>query len=263
MLRDELNDIRWFEELDSTSSYARRMVDKRELLPPVTIAAKRQTAGRGRGSNQWWSPDGCLMFSTLLDSRQYNSDTGSLPQAALAIGVAIAAELSKYVDTEDVQLKWPNDVYLRGRKVAGILVEGLTSPNETSAHPAQQSLQSGLWWIIGVGLNLSINWENAPTEVRERATCLASESGITFEAEAFLPGLVQSIHQHLSIWGANNALILEEFRRFCFLRDKMVEIQQGATAYTGLCQSIDQEGRLLLATENRLLTISAGSVRLL
>jgi BirA family biotin operon repressor/biotin-[acetyl-CoA-carboxylase] ligase len=252
----EAVDIEWFEELDSTNSYCRRMVEKGEAFPPWIVAARQQTAGRGRGANSWWSPEGCLMFSALLDSTQYASSAASVPQAALAIGVALAEELSKWVPSEEVQLKWPNDVYLRGRKVAGILVEG-TAPTALQTGDKIH----GLWWIVGVGLNLAIDWERAPVEVRDRATCLASESGVTFSLEDFLPRLWSTMDRVLTEWGTNPEKILELFRSRCHLTGKLIEVEQGRERHRGICQGIDKSGQLILATEVGHRAISSGSIR--
>jgi len=292
-------DIHWFPEIDSTNDYVRRMVEQKKLFPPTTIAARKQTAGRGRGENRWWSPDGCLMFTSLLDSGGYARHVAQLPQAALVVGIALAELLSQYIDSVDVQLKWPNDVYVRGRKIAGILVEGIqaaadelpavrqlntgtlstsprlneigpteTNPSQTAAH--NESLQPNLlraqgefWWSIGVGLNLAIDWTEAPEDVRRRATCVARECGVTFRGEEFLPLVVEKIEYFLERWRGDATEIFAIFRNRCFLRDKWIEVQQGRVQYRGLCQSIDDHGRLLLATETGIHPLSSGSVAIL
>lgn len=258
-------DIEWFQELDSTNDYVRRLVEQKKLVPPMTVAAKRQTAGRGRGENRWWSPDGCLMFTSLLDSGKYVRDVSLLPQAALVVGVAIADLLSQYIDSESVQLKWPNDVYVNGRKIAGILVEGIQGVVEET--PAirwgAEHSGGGLWWMVGVGLNLAMDWGVAPSEVRERATCVSTESGVTFRGEDFLPGVVERVDYFLRRWQREPVVLFEEFRGRCFLRGKLVEVNQGRFQYRGVCQSIDDEGRLLLATETGTRPIHSGSISVL
>jgi BirA family biotin operon repressor/biotin-[acetyl-CoA-carboxylase] ligase len=258
-------DIEWFQEIDSTNDYVRRMVEHKKMFPPMTVAARKQTAGRGRGENRWWSPDGCLMFTSLLDSGNYVRDVSQLPQAALVVGVALADLLSQYIDTANVQLKWPNDVYVRGRKIAGILVEGIQgSPEDLPAFQFKSaSMGSGMWWIVGVGLNLAIDWREAPEEVQQRATCVATESGITFPGEEFLPGVVARIDQFLKRWQTEPSALFELFRERCFLREKFVEVNQGTVQYRGICQSVDDQGRLLLATETGIRPISSGSISIL
>jgi len=259
-------EIHWFREIDSTNDYVRRMVDQKKLFPPTTIAARKQTAGRGRGDNRWWSPDGCLMFTSLLDSGGYARHVAQLPQAALVVGIALAELLSQYIDSIDVQLKWPNDVYVRGRKIAGILVEGIQAPAD-EIPAVRQSTVSGargeFWWSIGVGLNLAIDWTEAPEDVRRRATCVARECGVTFRGEEFLPLVVEKIEHFLERWRGDATEIFAIFRNRCFLRDKWIEVQQGRVQYRGLCQSIDDHGRLLLASETGIHPLSSGSVAIL
>lgn len=258
-------EIEWLQEIDSTNDYVRRMVEHKKLFPPTTIAARKQTAGRGRGENRWWSPDGCLMFTSLLDSGHYVRDVALLPQAALVVGVAIADLLSDYIDPADVQLKWPNDVYVRGRKIAGILVEGIqgTVDDSVAYRTSSPGTGSGLWWVVGVGLNLAIDWNLAPPEVQQRATCVATESGITFSGEDFLPTVVQRLDLFLQRWRAEPAAIFDTFRRRCYLRGKFIEVNQGTVQQRGICQSVDDHGRLLLATETGIRPISSGSIAIL
>jgi BirA family transcriptional regulator, biotin operon repressor / biotin---[acetyl-CoA-carboxylase] ligase len=255
-------DIEWFQEVDSTSDHVRRMVEQRKLFPPATIAALKQTAGRGRGDNRWWSPEGCLMFTSLLDSRLYAREVACLPQAALVIGVALADVLSQYIDAQRVHLKWPNDVYVGDCKIAGVLVEGIQAPLEQLPAIRLESMSesTGFWWMVGVGLNLAINWDGAPPDVRRRATCLATESGISFTPHDFLPKILDSFVVHLNRWRTAPNVVFAEFRERCWLNGKLIEVQQGNVRLRGLCRSIDDSGRLLLASETGARSISSGSI---
>jgi BirA family biotin operon repressor/biotin-[acetyl-CoA-carboxylase] ligase len=141
------------DELDSTNAEARRRAQAGEA-GPVWIAARRQTAGRGRRGRTWSTGEGDLAATLLTTSER---------PVAEATGVAFVAALSvadlaeTFAPGTRATLKWPNDVLLEGRKLAGILVE--SGPRE----------RGGLWLAVGVGVNLA----HAPLDTERPATCLA------------------------------------------------------------------------------------------
>src|SRR5690606_33376107 len=153
----------WFEEIDSTNDAARRSLHETPspALPSLFVA-HRQNAGRGRGGHPWWSPDGCLMPTPVLPSSTLPVDPSLLSQLALVSGLAVARTAGHSLPEEAIQLKWPNDVYARGRKLAGILIESAALPQQQL--PAERAAA----WLIGIGLNVHIDWHAAPAEVAHR-----------------------------------------------------------------------------------------------
>lgn len=137
-------------ELRSTNDRALRLADSAERLPRL-IAALRQTAGRGRGGNRWWAGEGALTFSLLLDAPPVPLERW--PQMSLAVGGAVCGAVAGLVPSADVRLKWPNDVFVNGKKACGILVEvppaaGRTDcqsvhpPHDANMHPAGTMVQA-------------------------------------------------------------------------------------------------------------------------
>jgi BirA family biotin operon repressor/biotin-[acetyl-CoA-carboxylase] ligase len=117
----------------------------------LAVRAGRQTAGRGRAGSAWASPEGGLSFSALLRPRR--ADWGILP---LAAGLGVAAAL--VTRGHRARVKWPNDVFVEGKKVAGVVLEGRTG---RSPHGA-----------LGVGVNADFPVEDLPEAVRGEATTL-------------------------------------------------------------------------------------------
>ncbi|HET8592350.1 MAG TPA: biotin--[acetyl-CoA-carboxylase] ligase, partial [Solirubrobacterales bacterium] len=119
----------------------------------LVVTATEQTAGRGRRGSAWFAPPGtCLLYSALL--RPHALDRSPLLPLAVPLAVCEAAEA---VAPVRCRVKWPNDVWIEERKVAGVLVEA--RPDEG-------------WAVIGVGLNVAVPQEDFPAELRRRATSL-------------------------------------------------------------------------------------------
>ena len=141
------------DETDSTNAEARRRAEAGEF-GPLWIAARRQTAGRGRRGRKWESESGNLASSLLLLTQKSPAEAAQLTFAA---SLAVADLLDRYVPPALVTIKWPNDVLLDGRKTSGILIESGPAPS------------GGLWLAVGLGVNLS----QTPGETERPATCIA------------------------------------------------------------------------------------------
>src|SRR5579862_3978982 len=145
-------------EIGSTSDRAAELVKQPRLACPFLVLAERQTAGRGRGSNWWWSAPGGLTFSLALDARQCGLPVERLPLVALAAGLAVCDAIEPLLPGVAVRLKWPNDVYVAGRKACGILVEA------PGVSPARL--------IVGIGINVNNTFAAAPRELQQVGTAL-------------------------------------------------------------------------------------------
>ncbi len=210
---------------DSTNTRARELAGAGAPDGTVVTAAA-QSAGRGRQGRTWSAPPG----KALLCSVVIREPPRLLP---LAAGVAVAQTIER-----EATLKWPNDVLLDGRKVAGILVEG--RPQER-------------WAVVGIGLNVALAPEDFPPELAQRATTLG------LERSAIEPTLSALLAQ-LERWvGASELDVLEAFRGRDGLRGHHISWTAGA----GVAAGIDDDGRLLVdATDGRRVSLDAGEVHL-
>ena len=209
---------------DSTNERAKELADVG--APHGTlVTADEQTAGRGRQGREWTAPprSAVLMSVVLreLDER--------LPlTAAVALCEALPVEAA---------IKWPNDVWFEGRKVAGILVEG--RPQEG-------------WAVLGIGVNVTTR--EFPPDLAESATSLHL-AGIDDETEAVLAALLRSLDEWLS---APPASVLEAWRS----RDALKGQQVRWTGGEGVADGIDDSGALRVQTPAGLITLDAGEVHL-
>ena len=189
------------------------------------VTAGEQSAGRGRQGRSWTAPAGrALLCSVVL-----RDPPRLLP---LAAGVAVAE-----VAGEAAQVKWPNDVLIGGRKVAGILVEG--RPQER-------------WAVVGIGLNVAVRPEDLPSELRDRATTLG------LEPDAIEPTL-DTLLGALAHWlAAGPPEVLAAVRGRDALHGRRVRWAQG----TGIADGIDADGCLRVLTGDGATALAAGEVHL-
>jgi BirA family biotin operon repressor/biotin-[acetyl-CoA-carboxylase] ligase len=220
-------------ELASTNDRALRLANTAAQLPRL-IVALRQTAGRGRGANRWWAGDGALTFSLLLDAARLPLERW--PQISLTAGGAVCAALTAFLPTADVRLKWPNDVYVDGRKACGILVE-------VPPAPATGRI------VIGIGLNVNNSLDEAPPDVRARATSLIDVTGTTHDMTDVLIAILQRLDADLAALGVSDTGLPARWRRLCLLSGRSVALHDGTRSIAGTCLGIDDDGALLLQTE--------------
>jgi len=172
--------IDWLTETNSTNEDARLRAEAGER-GPLWIAAKRQTAGRGRRGRSWLGLEGNL-FTTGLYTVQ--AGPGRAAELSFVAALAVAAVCDHALsDPYRTRLKWPNDVMVDGRKVSGILLE---------SGPAKGG---GLWLAIGIGINLAA----APDDVERPATSLAS-SDQALTPEQALEILIDSFETYRLRW---------------------------------------------------------------
>jgi BirA family transcriptional regulator, biotin operon repressor / biotin---[acetyl-CoA-carboxylase] ligase len=213
--------------LSSTNDRMRELA--RSGVPEWSVVvADAQSAGRGRSGRGWASPPGNLFLSLLLRPAGEARGLGLLP---LAAGVAVAEAVEPWGVAS--ALKWPNDVLVGDRKLAGILVE--------SASGAQ-----GIdWAVVGIGVNVSLDPGGLEAQLRERATSVLSETGkrvSCLEVGAAVLG-------RLAVWyhDLSDGRVLEAWRaRSVPWWGRDVELQASQGPLRGRLAGIDEAGALLL-----------------
>jgi BirA family transcriptional regulator, biotin operon repressor / biotin---[acetyl-CoA-carboxylase] ligase len=232
-----------YDTIGSTNDEARRLA--REGAPEcTTICAREQTAGRGRRGRSWASPPGNLYASLII---RPDCPAGKAAQlgfvTALAIGDALRAKLAAI---EELSFKWPNDVLLRGRKLAGILLE-----SETKAGQALDFV------IVGIGINLV----SSPLEVDFPTTSVAAEELDPPSPSALLDEITKHFQGWLQRWRmAGFAPVRLAWRARATSIGDLIRVRLGATTLHGRFLDIDDEGALLLETAVERRRISAGEI---
>jgi BirA family transcriptional regulator, biotin operon repressor / biotin---[acetyl-CoA-carboxylase] ligase len=250
LAESHLNHVEWLEQIDSTNNYALKLATSSTVPVPFLIGADRQSAGRGRGANSWWGAEGSLMFSVGVEMPTLGLTTADWPRFSLITGLAIADTIGSFLPTSQVGLKWPNDVWLEGRKVCGILIE---QPDRVPDR-----------LIVGIGINVNNSFQAAPEEYRHIAVAMTDAAfGEPFSRTdvliAFL-GRWRSLVEQLAD-GTEN--LVERWSHACVLSGRPVTVTSGTSETTGICAGIDDDGCLLLRTAFATERCYAGTVRLL
>jgi BirA family transcriptional regulator, biotin operon repressor / biotin---[acetyl-CoA-carboxylase] ligase len=210
--------------VNSTNAQARALAESGAPHGTV-VSASEQTAGRGRQGRTWAAPTGqALLFSVIL-----RDPPRLLP---LAAGITVAEEAGP-----EARIKWPNDVLLNGRKIAGILVEG---------RPQQR------WSVLGIGVNVAVDLAELPAELRDRAGSLDRRPA---EIEPTLTRLLTGLERWLV---APPRALLAAVRGRDALAGRPVSWRTGR----GEASGIDDAGRLIVLTEGGRVELEAGEVHL-
>lgn len=254
--RGWVRQIEWFNEIDSTHSAARRSLQENPACElPCLLVAQQQTAGRGRSGRRWWSPDGCLMLTLVLPSQALPEDSNLWSQLALVTGLAVARTVTTSLPNKTVQLKWPNDVYAHGKKLAGILIES------ANVRRTQLDTATAACWLVGIGLNVNVDWSDAPREVASKATCLSSLASRPLEVHVVLVELLDELERVLQSWRLGDASWLSQWRDRCLLTGKVIHVRQPPEQeLIGVCEGLDASGRLIVRNEQGVQLLSAGEV---
>ncbi|MGE5127128.1 MAG: biotin--[acetyl-CoA-carboxylase] ligase [Betaproteobacteria bacterium] len=220
--------LEWHESLVSTNDRLKELA--RDGAPEWTVVlADVQTGGRGRAGRGWASPAGGLYLSLLLRPRF--THVGVLP---LAAGLAVADAAAEH--GAEAFLKWPNDVLLGERKLAGVLAEAASSAAGVD------------WVVLGVGVNVSVPPRAFPAELREAVASLA-DVGPAPEVAA----LAAAVLDRLRVWyhaaASSRAAVVAAWRqRAVAWWGEPVEIRTGGETLRGRLLDVDDEGALLVAT---------------
>lgn len=230
----------------STNDLATEMARSDSPALPLLVVADTQTAGRGRGSNRWWTGNGSLAFSLVLAPESFGQATPRRSaMAALAAGVAVAETLAPLLPAHRTGIHWPNDVMAAGRKLSGILVEVLSDGRH----------------IIGIGINTNNTAADAPPEVQSRVGTLRDLSGQVHDQTAILVATLQHLDRRLTELATLPEAIARQADALCLQRGSMLTVVQGDTSVAGRCAGIAADGALVLETTDGRRAIYSGVIR--
>lgn len=235
-----------FAKLPSTNALALELAQQGSQAETV-VWAREQTAGRGQYDRQFSSPPGGLYFSLIL---QPDLPLPTLSLVTLAAGVGCCCCLEQLCGVAP-RLKWPNDLYIKGRKVGGILTETL---------PFKKNQPATV--IIGVGLNINSLAEDFPEELCPTVTSIADCTKKTFELRPTLVAIVQEILKQVHSLEQNQDKLLAQWHKRDYLKNQSLEWDNGQAVISGIGQGILEDGRYsLLDSSGKLHEILAGTLR--
>ena len=238
--------IHYFPEIDSTNLFAfKRAQDGAE--EGEVVIAETQTQGKGRMGRSWYSPPGLnLYLSVILKPRL---PPASAPQITLMAAVALAETVQDFLQAPP-SIKWPNDIMVGSRKLAGILTESSCEPGRVH------------FVVVGIGVNLNLPAELLPEAIRERATSLLILTKTPVDRTSFASQLIQSLDRcYGELEEKGFPWIARRWESFFDLRGQRVEVGMADQRLSGIARGIDGDGALILEEDcGTLQRIIAGEV---
>jgi BirA family biotin operon repressor/biotin-[acetyl-CoA-carboxylase] ligase len=236
--------LHFFPRLRSTNDHATALRKRKKLFAPAIVLTSHQLAGRGRGTNTWWSGPGSLTVTFVLPVHEHR-----LPhQIPLIAGLCVRNAIARHTGIDDIQLKWPNDLLHAGKKLAGLLCERLDKVD-----------------LIGLGLNVNLKMSQVPRALRQRDTTLEAIAGVPFDMTTLLTDIARALHANLSHRDEPPfAQLLKEYDRHHALLGRKVKIVNvpNEPVQVGTVIGLDSMGRLLLREKSSTARIIAGHVEM-
>ena len=231
------------EEIDSTNSFLLNKSNKFNTDGTVLLA-ERQTKGKGRKDRVWYSAKGQnLTFSILLSDKKYFGKNFNLINFVASLSVALSIENLFQLKTE---LKWPNDVLINGKKVAGILLESVSQGNKIER------------LVVGIGLNVNQTLFQGIFSIQP--TSLKQEIGENIDRERILAEVLNNFEEILGKMDAAPDALLEDWKSKCRLIGEKISITEGENVKYGIFDDVDSDGFLLLKTKGKIEKIHFGDV---
>ncbi|MEP4890076.1 MAG: bifunctional biotin--[acetyl-CoA-carboxylase] ligase/biotin operon repressor BirA [Aliiglaciecola sp.] len=228
--------------IDSTNQFIRDM----KVTPSngYVCLAEAQTAGRGRRGRTWVSPYGSSIYMSMFWS--FAGGYQAINGLSLVIGIAVVNALQK-LSVKGAMLKWPNDVYLQDKKLAGILVE------------VEGQMGAACDCILGIGLNIDLPTKNL--EIDQPWTDLAQATGMTIDRNELAAALIDELTKALNTFEEHGLKpFIHTWAELDYFYDKPVKLLIGNESVFGTVKGIADDGALLLEKDGKLETYHGGEI---
>ena len=231
--------VYYYQETDSTNTRCKLLAEEGALEGSLVVA-ENQNAGKGRRGRNWVSEPGSGIWMTLL----LRPDFDALYASSLTLVVAMA--VTKAVEKQTglpVQIKWPNDIVLHGKKICGILTEMSTAEGEIQ------------YVVAGIGIN--VNHTFFPKEIAKIATSLQIESKKSYVRSELIAAVMYEMEKYYGMYLETKTVgpFLVEYNAYLANREREVavlvgDINRQEVAYTGIAEGINEQGALLVRKED-------------
>ncbi|MEN6318801.1 MAG: biotin--[acetyl-CoA-carboxylase] ligase [Syntrophaceae bacterium] len=241
--------IVYFSETDSTNIRAKLIAN--DGAPEGTVVvAEKQTQGRGRRGRRWFSPPGDGIYTSIILRPLLSPNEA--PKLTLLASVAVAEAILSMTSL-NVNIKWPNDILVNGRKIAGILTEISTEMDKID------------YVVIGVGLNVNTPWESFPPDIRGRATSILTETGRPFPRIVLLRAYLEWLEIYYETLNSKGFQpVMNRWKNLADIIGRRISVEMIDRVSTGEVLDVDKDGFLLLRdTEGAIERIISGDVTLL
>ncbi|MBC2693780.1 MAG: biotin--[acetyl-CoA-carboxylase] ligase [Desulfobacteraceae bacterium] len=244
----EKKNIIYLKETDSTNTRAKELAAQGAPEGTLVIAEK-QTKGRGRRGRSWFSQPGGGIYCSLI--LRPIMQPGETPRITLMTAVVLAETLISLMKLK-LRIKWPNDILINGKKLAGILTEISTEMDAVN------------YIVVGLGMNVNTLFENFPREIKKSATSILIETGNRVHRIKLIQEYLKLYEQYYDMFKKNNfEPIMNRWRALADIIGKQIRVDVIGKTHIGKVIDVDNDGVLILKDDQgRLQTIFSGDVTL-
>lgn len=229
----------YYDEIGSTNTEAKNKLLSGEK-PPFLIVAKKQVAGRGRMGRSFLSDEGGLYFSLILSNDRYRDASLVTTHAAVSV-----CKVLEKVSGESLGIKWVNDIYYKGKKLAGILTEGIVD------------LELGLVSDVIIGVGINYERKVLDESISEIATSLFIQKAAPVSASQVIGLIVDEIQNSF------DSSYIEEYRKRCIVLNRPVFVLKNNQTYPAFALDVDDDAHLIVRYEDgRIEALNSGEVSL-
>ncbi|MHA1768225.1 MAG: biotin--[acetyl-CoA-carboxylase] ligase [Candidatus Thorarchaeota archaeon] len=237
--------VAYLKSTDSTNVEAKRCLEgghRGDLL----VVAGSQTAGRGRRDRQWSSPPGGLYFSLLMDASPFSCD---VPLLGLLAACSVTRSLRE-MGLHDATAKWPNDILVREKKIAGVLGEVVSIGRRVDRV------------ILGVGVNQNVTLGDLPSDLHDIATSILIETGHETSPTELLCSILHHVAAYLGATRRTSsfATVIGDFRRMTSTLGRKVIVREGDSVVKGTATEVLDDGSLSVLTTDGVVRVTVGDV---
>jgi BirA family biotin operon repressor/biotin-[acetyl-CoA-carboxylase] ligase len=236
--------IIYFDEITSTNDYLKEHYHQ---LDNYTICtAGKQTAGRGRMGRSWvGNKDENIALSILI--KDFKNRIINIENITLLASCALHQYLSTYIN--DILIKWPNDLLIKGKKISGILTEGIAYSDKIEAI------------IIGIGIN--INQIDFIEELKNLTTSLKLETNITYDIKEETCKFACILEESLINYFNGTFDFIKYYKQYLYGKNELITFQKNSQYYLGKIIDVDENGKLIIEYNNIIERVSSGEIKII
>ena len=234
-----------YQKLKSTNDNAARFAETGESEGSIVVA-EEQTRGRGRLGRQWHSPAGAGIYLSIILKPKFKPEFA--PGLSIMTAVALADTINEYLPGK-VKIKWPNDILINNKKVAGILTELSSEKNKIN------------YVIIGAGINVNNNIEDFPEELINISTSIRRVLRKKVDRIEFLQKFLSDFEKEYNQYKKNRLKPAhKKIKRYSSLIGSTVKLRHNKKRMEGKATDIDQTGALIVNCNGKLIKVTSGEV---
>lgn len=229
-------------EVSSTNDVAKQLAEENLVKQGYVITTDYQNMGRGQGASGWESERGKNIICSLV----LNSNLSIDFQLYLNIAMCLAVYdfVKEYCPSSEVQIKWPNDIYIKDKKIAGILIE-----NSVQGAVIKQS-------IVGIGVNI-----NQTEFGSAKASSISAVTGLTYTLQDCIGVLLHHLeYRYHQLLAGAHADLWHQYHEFFYRKNKKTQFNADQICFEGVPKGIDEAGRLVVMVENEMKTFNVKEI---